>query len=146
MNTLQSFILTAIAEYGTTEFAGEKHNARILEYHRATTLKATTDEVAWCSSFVNWVVEQCGIVPTKSAAARSWLNWGKPIATPVLGCIVILDRRSADNPNSAHVGFYVSEQGANINLLGGNQSNMVCTLPYAKGRVLGYRVPENYVI
>jgi len=144
-NALQSFILTALAEFGTTEYAGEKHNARILEYHRATTLKATTDEVAWCSSFVNWIVQQCGLVPTQSAAARSWLSWGKPIEKPVLGCIVIVDRRSADNPNAAHVGFYISEQGANINLLGGNQSNSACILPYAKSKILGYRVPENYV-
>ena len=144
-NTLQSFILTALAEFGTTEYAGEKHNARILEYHRATTLKATTDEVAWCSSFVNFIVRQCGLVPTQSAAARSWLTWGKEIKTPVMGCIVVLDRRSEDNPNAAHVGFYISEQGGNINLLGGNQSNSACILPYAKNKVLGYRVPENYV-
>jgi hypothetical protein len=43
----------AKAELGTTEVPGTQNNPRILEYHATTTLKATTDEVPWCSSFVN---------------------------------------------------------------------------------------------
>lgn len=145
MTILEKFILTALNEFGTAEFAGERHNSRILEYHRATTLKATTDEVAWCSSFVNWVVQGCGLVPTQSAAARSWMYWGKAIEKPVFGCIVVLDRRSEGNPNAAHVGFFIRELGANIFVLGGNQGNSVSISVYPKSRVLGYRVPENYV-
>lgn len=142
---LDQFILQATSETGVTEIKGGLHSSRILEYHAVTTLKAKEDEVAWCSSFVNWVVEQCGVIPTKSAAARSWLNWGKPIPAPVRGCIVVLDRRSADNPNAAHVGFFASEHAGLIYLLGGNQDNTVKTAPYDKKRVLGYRVPDNYV-
>ena len=145
MTILEKFILTALAEFGTTEFSGEKHNSRILEYHRATTLKATTDEVAWCSSFVNWIVQQCGLVPTQSAAARSWLSWGKAIGYPVFGCIVVLDRRSKDNPNAAHVGCFIRELDGNIFVLGGNQGNSVSISVYPKSRVLGYRVPEGYI-
>eukprot|EP01156_Anaeramoeba_ignava_P011257 Anaeramoba_ignava/a482504_22.p5 GENE.a482504_22~~a482504_22.p5 ORF type:complete len:143 (+),score=5.17 a482504_22:255-683(+) len=62
---------------GVTEIRGRKHNPRIIEYHKSTTLRASNDETAWCSSFVNWCIEQAGLKGTDSAAARSWLKWGK---------------------------------------------------------------------
>src|SRR6266516_1789775 len=37
-----------------------ENNQRILEYHQTTTLAALTDEVPWCSSFVNWVMKKAG--------------------------------------------------------------------------------------
>jgi hypothetical protein len=37
-----------------------EHNDRILQYHKTTTYKATTDEVAWCASFINWCLIQAG--------------------------------------------------------------------------------------
>lgn len=43
------------------------HNERILAYHETTTLKATTDEVAWCAAFVNWWLNAAG---KKAATAR----------------------------------------------------------------------------
>jgi hypothetical protein len=48
----------ATQELGVAEIYGDVHNKRILEYHQATRLKATTDEVAWCASFVNWCLWQ----------------------------------------------------------------------------------------
>jgi len=51
----------AVAELGVHEDSHPgQHNSRILEYHQTTTLKATTDETPWCSSFVNWVMIQSG--------------------------------------------------------------------------------------
>jgi hypothetical protein len=62
----------ATAELGVHENSlSGRHNARIIEYHQATTLRATTDETAWCSSFVNWVFRQSGRTGTNNAAARS---------------------------------------------------------------------------
>lgn len=62
----------AKAEMGIYEnSAPGKHNKRIIEYHAVTTLKATTDETPWCSSFVNWVVKQAGYKGTDSALAKS---------------------------------------------------------------------------
>jgi uncharacterized protein (TIGR02594 family) len=128
----------AINELGTKEVVGDKHNPRILEYHKATNLKATTDEVPYCSSFVNWCMKQCGIVGTNSAAARSWLKWGKELKSPEYGCIVILWRKSPDS-TSAHVGFWVSETKTHMKILGANQNNMVCYADFNKNRLLGYR-------
>jgi uncharacterized protein (TIGR02594 family) len=105
-----------------------------------TTLKATSDEVPWCSSFANFIVEKCGDKGTKSAAARSWLNWGKVLETPEPGCIVVLERKDQNNPNSAHVTFYVCPDGDDhIQCIGGNQGDMVKQSRYLKSTVLGYR-------
>lgn len=126
-------------EVGAKEVPGPQHNKRILEYHATTTLKATTDEVSWCSSFVNWCVTQAGLKGTDSAAARSWLKWGTPVDTPREGDIVIFSRGS--NPQSGHVGFYIETIGETIKVLGGNQGDQVKVSNYLKSNVLGYREP-----
>lgn len=127
----------AKAEIGTKEKPGPQHNKRIIEYHATTTLKATADEVSWCSSFVNWCVTQAGLKGTNSAAARSWLKWGTPVETPREGDIVVFSRGS--NPQSGHVGFYVERVGDVIKVLGGNQSDQVKISNYPVGSLLGYR-------
>lgn len=133
---------TALREIGTTEIKGEDHNPRIIEYAACTSLKATSDEVAWCSSFVNWCMKQVGIHGTNSAAARSWLDWGKVLDTPVEGCVVIL-RRGA--PPSGHVCFYAGPDGdiAYFRALGGNQSDSVRCSRFPVADILGLRWPRD---
>ena len=91
-----------------------------------------------CSSFVNWCVEQAGLRGTRSAAARSWLDWGTAVDLPQEGDIVILRR---GNPPSGHVGFFVKSAGDIIYVLGGNQSDQVKVSGYKRGDLLGYRRP-----
>lgn len=124
---------------GVREVPGEKHQTRILEYHGTTTLKATSDEIAWCSAFANWCMLATGIVGTRLANARSWLKWGRVLTQPLPGCVAVLTRGS--DPWSGHVGFYVRTSGTRIYLLGGNQGNAISEAPFAKSRVLGYRWP-----
>jgi uncharacterized protein (TIGR02594 family) len=128
-------------EIGTKEIAGEEDNKRIIEYHACTTLKATDDETAWCSSFVNWCMEMAGLKGTRSAAARSWLDWGKVLDTPEVGCIVVLKR---GQPPSGHVCFYAGPDTdpAYIRCLGGNQSDMVKCSRYPVADILGLRWPD----
>ena len=60
---------------GVTEDPQPGHdNPRIRLYHGTTSGGAMPDEVAWCSSFVNFCVEQAGLSGTDSKAARSWLK------------------------------------------------------------------------
>lgn len=130
----------ARAEIGVKEFPGAGDNPRIVEYLRSTTLdpsSASNDETFWCSCFVNWCVERAGLEGTDSAWARSWLNWGKKITTPKVGCITVFKR----DGNSGHVAFYISETATKIKVLGGNQSDAVNISDYKKSDLLGYRVP-----
>jgi len=134
---LANFLQEAFKEMNVKEIAGKNHNPRVLQYHNATSLKASTDEVPWCSSFVNFIAQKCGDKGTNSAAARSWEKWGKKLSKPVPGCIVVFSRGS--NPAFGHVAFYLYESNNNIYVLGGNQSNKVCIAPYAKSRLICYR-------
>jgi uncharacterized protein (TIGR02594 family) len=134
----------AIAELGVHENSlPGQHNARIIEYHQTTTLKATTDETAWCSSFVNWVVRQAGGTGTNSALAKSWLDWGTPVTTPMAGDIVVIRKKTpgitqaTGSPTGFHVGFYISAPAGHIRILGGNQSDQV---KYSNFSLSGYEV------
>lgn len=117
-------------------------NPRILEYHGSTHGQAPSEEVAWCSAFVNWCVEKAEMEGTKSARAVSWLRWGKELDEPRLGCIAVFWR--SNNPEEGHVGFYWGEEGDHILLLGGNQSDAVniARHPKSKLRNHGYRWPD----
>lgn len=134
--------VVALGEYGVAEIIGSGTNPRINTYLRTTSLPAEglTDETPWCSAFVNWAVTQSGARGTGSAAARSWLTWGKKVAVPQLGTIAVLWR---DLPTSSkgHVAFFVRRDGANIWLLGGNQGNRVEISKYPAARVLDFRAP-----
>lgn len=138
VETKTPWLEIAKKELGQKEISGSSDNARIVEYHSATTLKATDDETPWCSSFVSWCLEKSGIVSTKNAWARSYLNWGKKITDPVEGCVVVFSR----GDSSGHVAFFIKDHGNEIEVLGGNQSNKVCYDRYPKSRLLGYRMPS----
>ncbi len=135
---LLPFYLTALNEIGQKEIKGNAHNKRILEYHAATDLKASTDEVAWCSAFVNWCFKRHQIKGTNKANARSWLDWGNVVTTPKRGDVVIFWRNSKDSWEG-HVAFFVEESKDYITVLGGNQSNEVSIDQYPRKQLLGYR-------
>jgi uncharacterized protein (TIGR02594 family) len=132
-------------EMSQTEIGGSKHNPRIIEYHATTTLKATTDETPWCSSFVNWVLKKAGIEGTKSAAAASWLTWGKS-STAKPGAIAVIKIKDTENVATSgnHVGFLVKETDKHYKILGGNQLDQVKVSAYSKSawKLRGYRWPE----
>ena len=131
-----SWLTIAENERGVKEIRGSEAHPRIIEYHATTKLKATSDEVPWCSSFVNWVMAQAKYPRTNSAAARSWLEYGRE-TVPHFGAIAVF-RRTGGN----HVGFYVGETSAAVRVLGGNQSNEVNVRLYRKSDLIGYRLPN----
>lgn len=137
----------AMQEIGQREIVGAQHNPRIVEYHATTTLRATTDETAWCSSFVNWCLKQVNVTGTNSAAAASWLNWGQ-VAGAQGGAITVIHNTKAAGSSLTvsgnHVGFLVQETGTHFLLLGGNQSNQVkiSSFPKSSWLLKGFRWPK----
>jgi len=131
--------LAAQNEIGVREIAGPVDNPRIVEYHKATTLKASDDETPWCSSFVCWCLEVSGIKSTRSAAARSYLQFGKPVklSEARVGDIVVFKR--GNNGWSGHVCFFVKYENGYLHCLGGNQDNRVKIGVYGTGQLLGIR-------
>lgn len=130
----------AAGERGVRRFPAGQTNPRIVEYNYHTNLRGYDDKVSWCSSFVNWCLAQSGIAGTGSALARSWLEWGISLTSPVPGCIAVLTR---DDPNSwkGHVGFFLRIEGDFIFLLGGNQLEEVREHFYPVTSVLSFRWP-----
>jgi uncharacterized protein (TIGR02594 family) len=127
------------------------HNERILTYHKTTTLKATTDEVAWCAAFVNWCLSSAGKKGCNSARAISWVDWGQKLEQPSVGAITIIQNpdmkkkydASIGTASGNHVSLFVSKSSSHITLFGGNQSHQVKESIYSleKWNVLGYRWP-----
>jgi uncharacterized protein (TIGR02594 family) len=139
MSEAPRWFQVATLELGVAEVKGSKHNPRIIDYHFATSLKATEDEVPWCSAFANWCMKQAMIKGTGSASARSWLSWGYKMEKPVVGTICVFKRGT--NPVQGHVGFYAGEDDHTIHVLGGNQGDKVSIGKYKKTDLLGYRWP-----
>lgn len=139
LSTKPKWMLIAEGELGTSEIIGKKHNKKILEYQKSTSLQASDDETPWCSAFVNWVMKQSGIPGTNLANARSWLNWGTAIKEPKIGCVVVLKR--GNSAWQGHVGFFVGQREGFLKILGGNQGNKVSIQEYPKNSLLGFRWP-----
>lgn len=128
--------LWAVKEIGQQEVAGRKHNPRIVWYHSFTTLKATQDEVPWCSSFMCAAAESNGFKSTDSAAAKSWLTYGDA-GDGSIGDIAVFSRDGGNHV--AFVNKKFSPRDSVVNCLGGNQSNKVCVQDYSAGRLLAFR-------
>lgn len=131
------WLTIAKKEIGVKEVAGEGNNARVLQYHAATKLKANADSVPWCSSFVSWCLQEAGYKSTRDAWARSYLQYGEKLSEPKYGCIVVFDRGNGNG----HVGFHLYEKDGLVFVVGGNQRDAVNISSYSKENVLGYVWP-----
>jgi uncharacterized protein (TIGR02594 family) len=120
-----SYMWCLLSQLGVEEMSGYDINrGEIMSYHKTTSEydHTWTDEKAWCSSILNWVMEQSGIEGTHSARALSWLDWGRELSEPTKGCIAVMNY----GRGKGHVGVVVgvTENGF-IAVLGGNQHNSV---------------------
>jgi len=79
-------------------------------------------------------------LPTRSAMARSFLQFARKTDNPKVGDIVIFQR--GNNGYSGHVGFVMEVGSSAIKVLGGNQSNEVNVSSYSKKDLLGYVTDE----
>lgn len=134
-------------EIGQHEIAGPAANPRIIQYHAMTSLKATSDETPWCSSFANWCLRQAGFAGTNSAAAASWMTWGQTTDAREGAITVIFHGGAAHTKLTSsgnHVAFLVEETTSHFVLLGGNQSDQVkiSSFPKAKWQLKGHRWPR----
>jgi uncharacterized protein (TIGR02594 family) len=127
-----------------------KDNPRVIEYHQTCSLKASHDETAWCSAFVNWCMIQAGQPSTNSARAIDWKNeWsaGKDLGRPAYGSIGVIKWGSG---TAGHVGFIVGKKGSDLVFLGGNQGGEgqgeVKLSSFSDDKIIGYMVPKNYSV
>lgn len=138
---MEDLLKIAFNELGTEEIKGKKHNPEVLKYAKETGIKnINTDEIAWCSTYVNWVAKKAGLQFSGKANARSWLNVGTKVTSPEPGDVVVFWRESPESWKG-HVGFFMgmSPDNKRIYCLGGNQGNRVSVSAYSKKYVLSYQ-------
>ncbi len=138
---MEQLLKIAFNELGTEEIVGEQHNPEVLKYAKDTKIAGvTTDEIPWCSTFVNWVAWKAGLQISGKANARSWLNVGTKVTVPEPGDVVVYWR---DSPQSwkGHVGFFLgfSSDKKRVYTLGGNQGNRVSVSAYRVDSVLSFQ-------
>lgn len=130
----------ARAELGQREVTGVSDNPRIIRLYRQVGHDDVKhDETAWCAAFVGAMLEQTGWPSTRSLMARSYLNWGRPLASGQLGAVAVF-RRGAD-ASAGHVAFWLSDVGDRISVLGGNQGDAVSITTLPRADLLGLRWP-----
>lgn len=127
----------ALVERGVIEGPGELvDNPRVLAYYRDAGFPGVKhDSVPWCAAFVGAMLVRAGVKPSGSLLARRYLEWGRKLLTPRLGCVVVLTRGS-----SSYLGHVCFWAGPSLGL-GGNQENMVSIRRFDPNKVLGYRWP-----
>ena len=134
------WLTSAESQLGVSEIPGSQHNPTIIGYHATTTLAAKSDETPWCSSFVNWNMDQSDIQGTNSASALSWKGWGRELDEPTYGCVGVIDW----GKGKGHVGFIVGQNGDNYIMLGGNQKDAVRYSEFKKSLFVSFRYPDGY--
>lgn len=141
MDETLAWIRLAKSCLGLKEIHGPQTNPLIQHWWKGIHSQFTDDETAWCAAFVGGILEDCGYVSSRSAAARSYENWGKKLPLPCVGCIVVFWRGSPDSP-TGHVGFVVGKDKlGNLMVLAGNQGDEVSIKPFSLSRVVAYRWP-----
>lgn len=127
-------------DMGVKEIPGAKDHPVIVDALRAANYpeRLIHDEVPWCAAIVCLWLEMAGLKSTDSAAAASYLNWGKNIEYGRPGCIVMIPRNGG---SGYHVGLYDREDNLGVWVLGGNQGDKVCTKRFGWNSVEEFRWP-----
>lgn len=130
----------ALGDIGTAEIAGAQDNPKIVAYFRdAGFPEIDNDETAWCAAAMGAWLSRSGYKPSGKLTARSYLDWGDPVAVPDMkqGDILIFSRGSSTW--QGHVTFLHRDSGAFLECLGGNQQNTVNIARYQKSKLIGVR-------
>ena len=136
-----SWLRIAFKYEGLQEIPGPKHSGVISGWLTKLGAWWKDDETPWCGVFVAAVMEEAGFkYPSLYMRASSWLSWGQKIDKPVLGSIVVFDRKGG-----GHVGFVVGiTKHGDLWVLGGNQRNAVNISLFHPKRIKGHRIPSNW--
>lgn len=133
---------------GVAEVPGVASSPLVLAMLKLDASWPESDDVPWCSAFVNWIAWNMGLSRSKSLSARSWLKVGIETNWPTVGWdIVVLKRGKEPQPDRTvlsapgHVGFFAGfRRGERIVMvLGGNQNDAVSVKDFDASSVLAYR-------
>jgi uncharacterized protein (TIGR02594 family) len=100
-------------------------NPMIVQFFTATKSTPSGDVTPWCSAFVNWCFLQAGYgEATTNASSGSFKCFSTVAVPPKEGDVVVFKRpdpSASSCSGRGHVGFFVRDLGATVEVLGGNQ-------------------------
>jgi uncharacterized protein (TIGR02594 family) len=136
-----AWLVEARTYLGVREIPGLRHEPQILRWWRAIRMGGIRDdETPYCAAFVGAMLEDVGLLSSRSGAARSYLGWGVSLGAPAVGAIAVLSR--PPSPTGGHTGFVVGvDEFGRVMILGANQDNEVNIKPFDRGRILAYKWP-----
>jgi uncharacterized protein (TIGR02594 family) len=135
---------------GLKEGPGPTNNQRIIQMaHDAGFTDYTQDSVPWCVVPVAYAMRKAGYsTDGLTLWALDAKKWGREIAKPIPGCVVVFKRFSGGKHVGGHVGLWLSENSKQFFLRHGNVSDALKDSAVSKSsRVLrfeGYFVPKEY--
>lgn len=139
MSAEPRWLVEARRHIGQKEVPGAGNNPIIIRWWQAISAPFRDDLTPWCAGYVGGCLEAVGIRSSRSAAARSYLNWGINLGYAAMGAVVVFERGAG----KGHVGFVVGRDADGyLMVLGGNQGDAVNIKPFDQRRVLGYRWPS----
>lgn len=138
----------AIAELGKREIGDTNNGPEITRYRGLARCGSPGDP--WCAIFVNAMLALCKnptVSGTKSALSRSFADHRDfvKLAGPAKGAVVVFWRISP-NSGKGHVGFYFGETADSVDVLGGNEDNMVQIAPTSKKQLIGHYWPASVAL
>lgn len=138
-------LVHGLSLYGTKEQPGTGDNLEILSWAAETGLTKmySNDAVPWCGLYMSVVAKRAGKqYPDTPLWALSWLKFGIPVRSAMLGDVLVFERRNKKKQLiGGHVGIYVGEDSLCYHVLGGNQSDEVSIMRLEKSRCVGIRRP-----
>lgn len=132
------YLCFAIADVGLRETPGKGTTPRITQMLRRVSAWWADDETPWCGTAVGYWMLQGGMqIPSNPWRAKSWLDWGRWIPTPMRGAVGVMAR-----DGGGHVGIVVGvTEDGKICMIGGNQGDSVCVASFDRDRFLGFMAP-----
>lgn len=123
---------------GLREIKGAPTEPRIAGWLKKLGAWWGDDETPWCGTFVAAVMQAQSIpVPKAWYRAKGWVDWGRRLTTPTVGCVVVFERTGG-----GHVAIVVGcDQIGRLLCIGGNQGDAVSIAPFDRSRVIAYRWP-----
>jgi len=141
--TEPTWLTEARKHIGLAEKKGAADSPEIVQFWKDIKRGGIKDDATpWCAAYVGAMLERVGIRSSRFESAKSYLQWGRSLTAPALGCIVVFSR-----DGGGHVGFVVGKDKAgNLLVLGGNQGDAVNIKAFQTSRVNGYRYPEGIIL
>lgn len=133
----------ALGKLNTTEVPGPKSNPEIMQLASEAGVANIykTDEMAWCAVAQTAIALRAGFkvyfTGYNRLRASSFLEFGKPVITPVLGDVLVFKRTGG-----YHVGMYIGEDKTCYHVAGGNQGNQYSIVRIEKSRLVQARRPD----